>query len=187
MNKININLNPRREEEGSLLTQKIISYFPLVVLVAAGFLILILVFQLIIFFKINTYNHYKNQWQNWEEKFNLITKIKKETVSLMQEKKEFDRITTPHIMIADILSDIFSSLPENIWFKTLAFRENSLILEGYVVKWDEDYLISLDKFINSLKNRKYFSDIFKKINIKSSQKEKFNGVEVIGFNIECTS
>jgi hypothetical protein len=89
--------------------------------------------------------------------------------------------------MADIFEDIFSSLPKNIWFNNISLKKDILDIRGYVVKLDEDYLVSLEKFINNLKAKQNFSSRFKKINIKDSQKNDFHGAEVLEFYIECTN
>jgi Tfp pilus assembly protein PilN len=186
INKIKINLNPKVKEKESLFIQKISFYTPFVGLGVVGFFIVLLFFQILIFFKANAYRNYRKEWKRWEKNFNLINNIKKETAALLQEKKEFEKLTTPKIVIAKIFEDIFSSLPENIWFHTLSFKEDSLNLKGYVVKWNnEDDMVSLHKFITSLKEKEYFSSKFKRINIIDSKKVSFFGVEVLEFNVEC--
>ena len=84
-----------------------------------------------------------------------------------------------------MLAEIFNSLPKNIWLEELDFDKDMIILIGYVVKWKEDYLASLDKFIKHLGNEDYFHSIFADIGLKNSRKSRVNNVEVVRFKIEC--
>jgi Tfp pilus assembly protein PilN len=186
INKIKINLNPKTKEEVNLFSQKISLYTPFVGLGVIGFFIIFLFFQVLILFRANVYRNYKKEWKRWEQKYNLINNIKKETTTLLQEKKEFEKLLTPKIIMAKVFEDIFSSLPENIWFHIFSFKKGSLNLKGYVVKWnEEDDMVSLHKFLTSLKEKEYFSSKFKRISIIASKKVNFSGVEVLEFEVEC--
>ncbi|UCD15811.1 MAG: hypothetical protein JSV34_01825 [Candidatus Omnitrophota bacterium] len=186
MNKICINLNPRKEKVESIILQRIVSYTPFVALGAIVVFAAILILSLFIFFKINTYNAYKQQWAQNGDKYAQISKIKKEAKRLTEEVKVLRQMTTPDTHIVKILEDVFNVLPQNVWFKDLTFRQGALNLEGYVVAWQEDYLISLvDKFIKPLKRREYFPSKFKKVNLKHSQRTAFYGIEVLEYSIEC--
>ncbi|HIE35682.1 MAG TPA: hypothetical protein EYP89_00390, partial [Candidatus Omnitrophica bacterium] len=80
INKIRINLNPKEKE--SLFIQKISLYTPFVGLGVVGFFIVLLFFQILIFFKANAYRNYKKEWKKWEKEFNLTNNIKKEIATL---------------------------------------------------------------------------------------------------------
>ena len=84
-----------------------------------------------------------------------------------------------------IFQGIFHSLPKNVWFESLDFKSGAINLKGYVVKWGEDYLVSLDGFVNSLREQEYFSSKFSNMSIRESKKSNFNGVETLKFIIEC--
>ena len=92
--------------------------------------------------------------------------------------------TSKHDIVL-ILGDVSSSLPKNIWFDGLNFKGETIDIRGYVVGWDEDYLISLDGFINSLREKDYFASKFSRVNIRKSTRERYNGVEALKFSIEC--
>ncbi|MCK5288166.1 MAG: hypothetical protein KAJ79_03820, partial [Candidatus Omnitrophica bacterium] len=58
-------------------------------------------------------------------------------------------------------------------------------IKGFVVKWQEDYLVSVDKFINNLINKEYSKSKFEKVNMTGSNQIKFNGIEVLEFSVKC--
>lgn len=188
MNKISINLNPRREKIESVIAQNIIPFIPFMVLAAGVLFAIILILNFILLGKVNIYNSYNKKWRQWKDKAQLVAGIKKEMEELTAEKEEFGKITIPRYQIAMIFDDIFAVLPKNIWFQQLNFTEDSLNIKGYVVMWNEDYLTSLvDNFIRPLKGRKYFSSKFGKINVGESKKQIFNETEVLEFSVECAN
>ncbi|MDP2923393.1 MAG: hypothetical protein Q8O30_06720 [Candidatus Omnitrophota bacterium] len=184
MDKIYINLNPNIEKFDTATFKKL-SYYA--VLGVISVLIIILFLGLFVTIRLSSLNSYKTKWKSWEERATSLNKIKAQLAELEAEKKEFQKIVIPYNQVASIFEDLFISLPHNIWLDTLSIKKDSLSLKGYVLKLDEDYLISLEKFINAMKKREYFSSKFKKINIKDSKKENFYGVEVLEFNIECVN
>ncbi len=185
MKKIVINLSPQKETITTVLLQKVVSYTPLAGLTAVLVLVLIIFLQMFIFKQTYDYSKYSKKWRMWKSKHEEMKKIKKGRAELEKEKNRLEEIATPKYDIVLILEGIFSSLPKNVWFEGLDFESGVISLRGYVVKWREDYLVSLDGFINSLREQEYFSSKFKKVNIKESKKSNFNGVETLKFIIEC--
>ena len=185
MKKITINLSTQKETAVDSILENIVSYTPLVSLTATLVFAIILLLQLFIFKQGYEYAKHNRKWQKWEGKYNLIRGIRKEISGLEDVKKRLGEILTPEYDTVFILGDIFSSLPKNVWFKELDFRGETIDLKGYVVRWNEDYLVSLDRFISSLREKEYFFSKFKKINIKESKKTTFNGLETVKFVIEC--
>lgn len=185
MRKISINLSPQKENITSAMLQRAVSYMPLVGLTAVIVLALLLFLQVFIVKQTYTYNGYEKKWRKWEGKYNLIKSIKGEVTGLKEEKRKLEEVATPEHDIVLILGDIFSSLPKNIWFRGLNFKGETINMRGYVAGWNEDYLISLEGFINSLREKDYFSSKFNRINIRKSARENYNGVETLKFSIEC--
>ena len=185
MKKIAINLSPQKEKITSTMLQNVVSYAPLAGVISGFVLIPILLLQLFIFKQTYKYKEYSERWKKWESKYNSIERIKEEISLLKKEKEKIGEVVTPEYDIVFVLSDIFSSLPKNVWFKELTFRGGNIGLRGYVVKWGEDYLISLDRFINSLREKEYFVSRFSRVEIKESKKSTFNGLETTKFIIEC--
>ena len=185
MKKISINLSPQKEDVTSVVLQKMISYTPTVGLSLVVFSALLLLLQIFIAKQTYTYGGCEKKWEGLEDKYNLIEGIKEEIRALEEEKQKLEKVATPEHNIVLILGDIFSSLPKNIWFDGLNFKGETIDMRGYVVGWNEDYLISLDGFINSLREKDYFSLKFSRVNIKKSAKEKYNGAETLKFSIEC--
>lgn len=185
MNKISINLNPQKKDISADFLRNLTVYTPLMGLATIIIFFSIVLLQIFALNRAHSYNVYKKKWKEWEDKFNLINALKKEISDLEASQEKLNKLIAPKCEAALISEDIFSSLPKNIWFESLNLKEGSLDLSGYVVKWDEDYLVSLDNFVNSLIEKSYFSSKFTKVNIRDSKKTEFNGVEVLKFTIEC--
>ncbi|MCM8787769.1 MAG: hypothetical protein NC935_06965 [Candidatus Omnitrophica bacterium] len=185
MGKIDINLVPKQENQKSAFFENILAYrgFLATIFLFATLIILILYFS--VFIRTANLNSYTKKWKKWQPQFNEITTIKKQITELENLKKELEKVTIPNVFISKVLEDIFCALPENIWLEKLIYEKKFLSIKGYVVKLDEDYMISLDNFIKGLNSRKYFSSIFKQVNVKGSAKENFFGIEVLNFEIEC--
>lgn len=185
MKKIVINLSPQKENITSEILQRAVSYTPLIGLIAVIVLAVLLFLQVFIIKQTYVYNGYEKKWAKLESKYNSIERIKGELNNLKEKKQKLKEVATPEHDVVLILGDVFSSLPKNIWFKGLVFKGEAINIRGYVAGWNEDYLISLDGFINSLREKDYFSSKFSRISIKKSTRENYNGVEALKFNIEC--
>lgn len=184
MDRIYINLSPKQKKEENISLKNLSYYAGL-----SAFFLLIIIISLGVFIAIRAtvYKYEDIKWSKWKEKYETISKIKKEIAGLESDRIEFKKILTTKNQMANIFEDIFSSLPDNIWFNSINTKKDTLDIRGYVVKINEDYLVSLEKFINNLKAKEYFSSRFKKINIKDSQKSDFNTAEVLEFYIECAN
>ncbi|MBN3040521.1 MAG: hypothetical protein JW867_05295 [Candidatus Omnitrophica bacterium] len=190
MGKITINLNPQKEAAPSDVIKSITSYTPFVIIGALVVLLISSILLFVSFGKNQAFNSLNQKWSHWENKASIINQVKTNIASLDTERLNIEEVVTPEYEMSPILGDIFASLPNNIWFESFKFQDGFLSLRGYVVKWPEDpedHLAYLDTFIHSLRNTKYFSKKFKKLNIKESQKATYNNVEVLRFIIECKS
>lgn len=185
MTKIEINLSPQKAKASSQILRSITSYTPLLALVAIGVLVLIFFLQVVALKKTHSERVYAKKWQGWVQREQSLKKIKSENVDLEKEEKTLKEILDSKHEAAAVLEDIYTALPKNIWFKEMSFRNDFINIKGYVVNWNEDYMLSLDKFINSLVKNTSFSSKFGRINIKQSQKANYNGVEVLDFVVEC--
>ena len=185
MKKIYINLSPQKEKITSALLQNLISYTPLISLSAVVVFALILLLQLFSLKKAHSVKVYTKKWVQWEDKANTVAVVKRELINFDNEKIALGGLLIPKNDMPFVLRDLFSSLPKNIWFEKIRHEEDFMSLVGYVVRWKQDSLTSLDKFINSLRKKGYFSSKFAKINIKESVAAEFNGVAVLKFLIEC--
>ncbi len=187
MRKININLSPQKEKISSALMQQVVSHTPMVGLGIIAVFFIILLLQIFGFLRMHAHSAYSQKWEQWGQKAQTIKQLKVEIASLDQKNKQLEDIATPTIDTVLILDDVFASLFKNIWFDALNYKDQSIYLKGYIVRWEEDYLMTLDKFINSLRQKEYFSSKFNKINIRTSKKAKFNNVDVLEFVLECES
>lgn len=184
MDKIHINLSPKQKKEENALFKKISYYISLGIFFL---LAVIVVLGILIAIRASVYEYENVKWGKWKEKYAELNKIKQDIKNLESDKNEFKKLLTPKNQMSDIFEDIFSSLPKNIWFNSMNLKKDTLEIRGCIVKVEEDYLVSLEKFVNNLKAKKYFSSRFKKINIKDSQRKDFNGAEILEFYIECTN
>lgn len=185
MKKVVINLNPQKEKISSLALQKIISYTPLAAISAVLGLVLLLLLNFEILRRVQSYAFYNTRWKEWSEKAKVLGDVKFQMGKLKEENKQLEKILTPGYQMATVLGDIFVSLPKNIWFENFDFHDQFLKIEGYVVKWNQDYLVSIDEFIKGLRQKEYFSSRFGSLEIIESRKVDFNGQEVLKFIIEC--
>ncbi|MCF7908111.1 MAG: PilN domain-containing protein [Candidatus Omnitrophica bacterium] len=185
MKKVVINLSPQKQKAMKLDLGNLIAYLPLLIVVAIVGLAMVLLLQVIALKKAHTYSSEAKNWQQWESKAKTLQDIKQQTNNLKTKRDRLDKVLTPRYKMSLILGDIFFSLPKNIWFQNLDFQEGTLEIQGYVVKWNKDFLVSLNDFIRSLREREYFSSQFSVVEIKESQKENFNNAEVLKFIVEC--
>ena len=184
-NKISINLNPHQEKASGSTLGNIYTYIPVAILAALVLLVVIALLQLFSFKNGHSLNSYKKEWQKWEAQDKQIKAIKSEIINLENDKSRLQQVLTPQYDVANLFEDIFSTLPKNIWFESIKLQQEELIIRGYVVKWKEDYLVSVDKFICDLQQKEFFSSRFENINITESRKGDFNNTEVLQFIIEC--
>ncbi len=185
MNKISINLNPHKESAPSDIFQNIVAYTPYLVLGIILCTVIIGVLQVVSLRKAHVYRQRSDEWQQWKEKSQDIRRIKEDIARLEAERTAMGTVMTPQQTLARILGDIFSSLPKNAWFESIQIKEDLISVRGYVVKWGQDYLVTLDTFINALRDADYFAAHYSQVNIKDSQTAAFNTVEVLQFSIEC--
>jgi len=185
MKKIAINLSPQKETVAIVFLRRLVCHTPLMVLISVLVLVVIMFLQISIFKQAYDYSRWDESWKVWKNKYVKISEIKKEIVNLNKQKNKLEEIGTPKYDIVLIFEAIFYSLPKNVWFETLDFKSGSIILRGHVIKWDEDYLVSLDRFVNSLREQNNFSSKFSNMSIRESKKANFNGVETLKFIIEC--
>lgn len=187
MIKIQINLNPRQVKSENKFIQTITRLlFPLTVF-AFILLVVILTVSLSVFLKAANYRQYAQAWEEWKNKGEAIQVIKSDIASLEKEKKEIQRVTAKSVDVSALCKELSAAVPKNIWLNTFEFKEHRLVLAGCVVKWNEDYLVSLDTLIRALREKRYLVSQFKDIDIRKSQKSQFYGVDVLNFTIECTN
>ena len=186
LNKIAINLNPRKDKLDEVIGEIISGYKPLIIIAVVGVLILNVLLHFFVGIKAEIYKNYEKEWKKWQGNYNLLSRLKNETVTLEKRKKEFEKVIYPNVEMAQVLGILFSAMPKNIWLESVNFNNETLTLEGYVVRWHEDYLVTLNRnLIAPLRKSSYFSSKFAKINIKATKKKIINKVEVLNFGIEC--
>ena len=187
MKTITINLHPLGEKKEQKFLSILRRYLPFVFLAFFGLIIINVIGFVFARFQNVPYEKLKKEWRNLGPQVEEILSLNKEIDSLSQEKAEYKSLFKEDLQFSRIFVDIQTSLPQNIWFERIEFENSKINFVGYIVKLNEDYLLSLDKFIKGLKKRKYFSRIFPKdkINLKTSRKTRVSGVKVVKFEIEC--
>lgn len=184
MEKISINLIPHKQQPTDSLLGPGTRY---ALYAAFGLGVAVIVGGIIMTVQMGVLGYYEGRWKQWADKFQAIDLIKKDIASLERERNEFQKIVTPHVQMATVFGDIFQSLPKNTWLEQLSFKKDAISLRGYIIKIGEDYLATLDTFVDALKDKKYFSSKFSKITIKSSHKKNYNGMETMEFLVECVN
>lgn len=185
MKKIEINLCPYSVTEDKKIQKLIAQYFPFVFLAALGFIVINIFLFSVASVSFLTYSQLGKKWSKESPKAMEIELLKKEVTALKEKKKSYDELIKANVAPSYILSDIYKALPINIWLSDIRATEASVSLTGYVVKWQEDYLVSLGNLIKNLKKESHFSGYFKDIIQKSSRKTNLFNVEVMKFELEC--
>ncbi|MCM8756783.1 MAG: PilN domain-containing protein, partial [Candidatus Omnitrophica bacterium] len=151
-------------------------------------LIVLLVIQIILFLgEIIIYIPYRGlvkQWSLLKPQVNNIESLKREISYFKNQKTQYESILTHKIKFSPLLADIYASLPDNLWLEEISFKNKVVSLSGCVLRWKEDYLVSIDRFIKSMEKALYISQLFKQVELKTSRKIDFFGVEVMNLDIE---
>lgn len=184
--KIEINLSPKKKQ---LKENEIEKWFYLFGPWAIKLLILGLalnVFCFLIFMPLSKkVNLLKEEEKKLKPQQEQINKLQEEIKQLSQEKEKYQNKAYFLFNPSRILAALYTSLPENIWFESLNYKERQLQITGYVLPWKEDALASLDKFVNALQENKEISSVFKNIKSQQFRKTTFNQQDVIIFYIVC--
>jgi len=185
MKKITINLYPFQQGEESLLNKTVAQYIPLFLLA----LVILVVLNIGAFALANVFEMSRASLANTDKSLvpsvKNIQDLKTELESRVKEKKDYQSISTAQVKIARIMADIYAAMPKNIWLRSFSFDKAAVMLDGAVVKWKEEPIASLDKFIKDLSKKDYFSSQFKSAGVKNYRKGKVQNTETIDFTIEC--
>lgn len=187
MKKIIINLLPSRGgETADKILGVVFKYIPFVFLaLVVSVLLNIFLFPVGSFSQLR-YKKMEAEWKKLEPEAKAVAALKEEVQALQSVKDEYRKLFSGDTKISRLFADLFAALPKNIWLEQITFQGKELSLSGCVVKWKEEYLLSLDKFIKNLNKSEYFSTVFKdKISLKNSRKSTFSNVEIVKFQIEC--
>jgi len=184
MRKIEINLYPYSSSEKKIdvLIEK---YFPFVFL---GFLFLFLMNILLFFlngFITFPLKKIKQKWEKISPQIEKLNNLKREINKLKIKKADLESFYQERVSISHIFADIFKALPKNMWLEKIAYSNRELFLSGYVVKWEKEYLATIDAFIKNLKKEEYFSKIFKNLALKDTRKTEYRGREVTYFILQA--
>ncbi|MCP4653383.1 MAG: hypothetical protein GY858_08400 [Candidatus Omnitrophica bacterium] len=185
MKKIKINLHPVQAQEETKLVKTAGQYMPFAILGLAG----LIVANLIIFAFANvlrlSYSGRHKHWKSLSPQVQEIVQLKDELQKHIVEKKDFQNLLSEHLSFSQIMAEFFSSAPKNIWLRDMSINEETVKINGYVVKWKEDRLVSLDKLIKALNEQTYFIEKFRNVGLKNYRKSTLNGVDIIEFRMEC--
>jgi Tfp pilus assembly protein PilN len=185
MNKIEINLYPYQGNQEKGFVQILEQFFPYVFL--GGILLLFL--NVILYFTSSffsaPYNRLSNEWTQSEPKVNALTQAQKSSEELLAKDKRYKDLFDSQLVFSQVFSEVYKALPDNLWFDSISYSGGVIEFSGYVVKWKDDYMVSIDKFVKGLKQSPYISKEFKIIEPKGTRKAEFNGIEVTKFEVEC--
>lgn len=184
MRKIEINLYRHGIEEEHKAISFMETYFPLAFAGLALLLAINLLFFIITGVAGFTHGRYERKWNAVKEEAARFTVLKKEIDSLQVQREKYMKLFGDPVDISHVLADLYGSFPKNIWVDEIKFKEGTLLVSGYAVRWQQDPLLSIDTLVKNLQQKKYFSSVFPHIGSKGSRKQDFRGVEVIKFEIE---
>jgi len=185
MKKITINLYPFQQGEEAPFNKIIGRYVPLLLLAAIVLIVLnvgaFMLANVVEISRVSLENTNKNLAPSIKDIQDLKDVLEAET----KEKQDYQSVLTAQTQISRIMADVYAAMPKNIWLRSFTFEKGTLILEGVVVKWKEEQMASLDKFIKDLNKKTYFSSQFKNTGIKNYRKGKTQNTETIDFMIDC--
>ena len=187
LKKIEINLYPykAREQQGKVM-DILEKYFPFAFIggITAVMLNVILLFLAMV--SVLPYQALQKKWEMDTPTARKIDSLRKENAAFGNKQKRLTELTTPSTAVSRVLADIYRAMPENIWLDSAIFNDKGLSFSGGVAKWkDEEYMVSLDKFMKNFRNQEYFASRFAAIDLKSSRKAELNGRQIMRFEIEC--
>lgn len=186
MKKITINLYPFQQGEESSFSKIIGRYIPLFLLA----LILLLILNVGAFMLANVVEmsrvSLENTNKNLAPSIKDIQDLKNTLAANAKEKQDYQSVLTAQTQMSRIMADVYSAMPKNTWLRSFTFDKDTVTLEGAVVKWKEEQMASLDKFIKDLNKKAYFSSQFKNTGVKNYRKGKVQNVETIDFVISCS-
>lgn len=185
MKKIKINLNPKKPAAFEQGFGKILDYTPLLILLVIALGLIIGAVAIFSGIKARQYSNYQKIWQEWKPKNNELVNVKRKISGLKKTSEKIKEVMLPDNTGKDLLKSLFAALSENIWFKKVQFENDKVDIEGYVLEWEKNPLVSLENFINQLQADQYFSKKFTNIDIKDTKSITFNGQEATQFIIEC--
>jgi Tfp pilus assembly protein PilN len=185
MKKITINLYPFQQGEESPLNKVAAQYIPLFLLALA----VLVVINIGAFALANVFEMSRASLANTDKSLlpsvKNIQDLKTELETHTKEKKDYQSIAMAQIKMARIMADLYAAMPKNVWLRSFSFDKTSITLDGAVVKWKEEPMASLDKFIKDLNKRDYFASQFQGAGVKNYRKGKAQNTETIDFTIEC--
>lgn len=79
------------------------------------------------------------------------------------------------------LNRMSQDLPYGVWFKALSFDGNNLILQGSAVSLEKEELSLINKFMDSLKGDKDFTDSFQGLELGAVQRRAVGGYDIVDF------
>lgn len=187
MKKIDINLYPSTIKGDKRISQLMSNYFPFALLAFCGIIIINIILFIFTGLSSISYTRVEKKWQKVSGPAQELVFLKKEVKFLKEKQRNYNELLSLHVDVSHICGDIYTALPKSIWLEEIKFREGSLKITGYAVRWKEDPAISIDKFVKSLKREKYVSSLFDTIGSRGTRKAEFRGREVEKFEVICKS
>lgn len=125
------------------------------------------------------------RWNSLLDKRKVLEDFKKEYLQESESTNQANQILKNRISFTKVLNCLILNLPRGIWFNNLNFDKNVLSISASVVSLEKEEMVLVNKFIDNLKNDKYFSNNFKKIQLGSIQKRNIAGYEVFDFSLKA--
>lgn len=185
MTKIEINLYSQKEPRPNRTFDLMKKYFPYAVLGFCALLLINLILCVAGGVSVFSLKKTKKQWSLISDQAEAMGKIKNEINILRTEKKQYSDLFNSGTDLSRLLAELYRSLPENIWLEEVRFRNSSLVLKGYALRWKEDPLTSVALFIDKFKKQEYFFSRFTQVSSRKSRRTEYKGQAVTEFEIEC--
>lgn len=124
------------------------------------------------------------RWKEVSAPMQALTALQQEVASIRGKQQEFQDVLIGILPSAQVLADVYASVPETIWFSEIKATPKTLSCTGYAVKWNGEYMRAIDGMLKNFRQSpsgKALSDIA----LKNTRKATIGGTEVMKFEFEC--
>ncbi|MCX7661304.1 MAG: PilN domain-containing protein [Candidatus Omnitrophica bacterium] len=124
------------------------------------------------------------RWNSFADKVRILEEAKRGYSEEAESKKQVNQILKNRISWAEKLNCLSLDLPSGVWFNSLSFEKDMLLITASALSLERKGITSINKFIENLKNDKNFSKDFKKIQLGPIQTKDISGYEVLDFSLK---
>jgi len=206
---IELNLLPPelRKKKKLLGEMPRIPFIPIAIGVVAALVVINTFLMMILAGERGSLRGIEEKWEQMQPQRQKTGKIAKGITDFEKKVLAVRKIAKGRIDWAQLLNGLNQAVIPNIWLSDLGleFTEESgdarrararpeevkrgypvsLVLSGYALGTGEQATLHVAKFITSMERNKDFSDYFEKIELESMKNRKFDGDEVMMFNLGC--